>query len=140
MTVLVAYGTTGGSTAEIAGWSAEELSATGLDGRLLAAGAVDDVAGYDALALGAAMYASGWHADARKFAKRFAGRFAGRPVWLFSSGPLDHTADVMATATGLPIDRGIRAIRPCLDRMLRRHGSGRESRRSRHACVLSSRG
>jgi len=93
MTVLVAYGTTGGSTAEIAGWIAEELSAAGLDVRLLAAGAVNDVAGYDALVLGAAMYASGWHADARKFAKRFAGRFAGRPVWLFSSGPLDHTAD-----------------------------------------------
>ena len=93
MTVLVAYGTTGGSTAEIAGWIAEELRTAGLDVRLLAAGAVDDVAGYEALVLGAAMYAAGWHADARKFAKRFAGRFAGRPVWLFSSGPLDHTAE-----------------------------------------------
>jgi menaquinone-dependent protoporphyrinogen oxidase len=93
MTVLVAYGTTGGSTAEIAGWIAEELRAAGIDTRLLAAGAVGDVAGYEALILGAAMYAAGWHADARKFAKRFAGRFAGRPVWLFSSGPLDHTAD-----------------------------------------------
>lgn len=93
MTVLVAYGTTGGSTAEIADWIAEELRAAGLDVRLLPAGAVDDVADDEALVLGAAMYAAGWHADARKFAKRFAGRFAGRPVWLFSSGPLDHTAD-----------------------------------------------
>ncbi|WP_199512553.1 flavodoxin domain-containing protein [Nucisporomicrobium flavum] len=93
MTVLVAYGSTGGSTAEIAGWIAEELKAAGLDVRLSAADAVDDVDGYEALVLGAAMYAAGWHADARKFANRFSGRFAGRPVWLFSSGPLDHTAD-----------------------------------------------
>ncbi|MFI7542289.1 flavodoxin domain-containing protein [Actinoplanes sp. NPDC049599] len=93
MTVLVAYGTTGGSTAEIAGWIAEELTAAGLGVRLLPAAEVDDVAGYEALVLGAAMYAAGWHADARHFAKRFAGRFADRPAWLFSSGPLDHTAD-----------------------------------------------
>ncbi|GAA3341757.1 flavodoxin domain-containing protein [Amorphoplanes nipponensis] len=93
MTVLVAYGTTGGSTAEIAGWIDEELRAAGLDTRLLSAGAVDDVEGYEALVLGAAMYAAGWHNDARKFAKHFEGRFAGRPVYLFSSGPLDHTAD-----------------------------------------------
>jgi menaquinone-dependent protoporphyrinogen oxidase len=93
MTVLVAYGSTGGSTAEIAGWIAEELRTAGLDVRLLPAGEVDDVAGYEALVLGAAMYAGGWHADARRFAKSFAGRFADRPAWLFSSGPLDHTAD-----------------------------------------------
>ena len=93
MTVLVAYGSTGGSTAEIAGWIAEELSAGGLEVQLLAADDVADVAGYEALVLGAAMYAGGWHADARRFAKRFAGGFAGRPVWLFSSGPLDDTAD-----------------------------------------------
>jgi menaquinone-dependent protoporphyrinogen oxidase len=93
MTVLVAYGSTGGSTAEIAGWIAEELRTAGIEVRLLPAGEVDDVAGYDALVLGGAMYAGGWHADARKFAKRFTGRFTGRPVWLFSSGPLDHTAD-----------------------------------------------
>jgi menaquinone-dependent protoporphyrinogen oxidase len=101
MTVLVAYATTGGSTAEMAGWIAEELRTAGLGVRLLPAAAVDDVAGYEALVLGAAMYAGGWHADARKFAKRFGDRFAGRPVWLFSSGPLDHTAD----ETDLPPNR-----------------------------------
>jgi menaquinone-dependent protoporphyrinogen oxidase len=93
MTVLVAYGTMSGSTAEIAGWIAEELRSAGLDVRLRPAGEVDDVAGYEALVLGAALYAAGWHTDARRFARRFAGQFAGRPVWLFSSGPLDHTAD-----------------------------------------------
>ncbi|HEU4421703.1 MAG TPA: flavodoxin domain-containing protein [Pilimelia sp.] len=93
MTVLVAYGTMYGSTAEIAGWIAEEMRAAGFDVDVRPAAAVDDVDGYEALILGGAMYAAGWHVEARKFAKRFGLAFAGRPVWLFSSGPLDHSAD-----------------------------------------------
>ena len=93
MTVLVAYGSTAGSTAEIAAWIAEELVTAGLDVRLHRAREVEDIAGYDALVLGGAVYAAGWHAEAREFANRFAGQFDGCPVWLFSSGPLDHTAD-----------------------------------------------
>jgi menaquinone-dependent protoporphyrinogen oxidase len=89
MTVLVAYGTTGGGTGEIAGWIADELRAAGLPVHLVPAGEVVDVAGYGALVLGSAVYATGWHTDVRQFGRRFAGRFAGRPVWLFSSGPLD---------------------------------------------------
>jgi menaquinone-dependent protoporphyrinogen oxidase len=93
MTVLIAYGTMSGSTAEIADWIAQELRTAGLDTDVRPAGEVDDVSGYEALVLGGSVYAAGWHNDARRFAKRFEGRFAGRPVWLFSSGPLDHTAD-----------------------------------------------
>ena len=93
MTVLVAYGTTGGGTGEIAGWIADELRAAGLPVHLMPAAEVTDVEGYGALVLGSAVYATGWHTDARQFARRFAGRFAGRPVWLFSSGPLDTSAD-----------------------------------------------
>jgi menaquinone-dependent protoporphyrinogen oxidase len=93
MTVLVAYGTISGSTAEIAGWIAEELRTADLDAVALPAGEVTDVGDYDALVLGGSVYAAGWHTDARKFAKRFGPRFAGRPVWLFSSGPLDRSAD-----------------------------------------------
>jgi menaquinone-dependent protoporphyrinogen oxidase len=94
MSVLVAYGTTGGGTGEIATWIADELRAAGLQVRLAPAGDVTDVSGCEAAILGSAVYASGWHADARRFAKRFSGRFADRPVWLFSSGPLDTSADV----------------------------------------------
>ena len=94
MTVLVAYGTMCGSTAEIAGWIAEEMRAAGLDVDVRPAGAVDDVDGYEALVLGGAVYAAGWHVEARKFANRFGPAFAGRPVWLFSSGPLDGSTDV----------------------------------------------
>src|SRR4051794_17563006 len=93
MTVLIAYGTTGGGTGEIAEWVAEELRADGLTVRLTPAAEVTDVAGYDALILGSALYGYGWHLDVRRFVHRFAGRFTDRPVWLFSSGPLDGSAD-----------------------------------------------
>jgi menaquinone-dependent protoporphyrinogen oxidase len=93
MTVLVSYATTAGSTAEIAEWIGEELRDAGLTVELRPAAEVHDIAGYTAVVLGGAMYAAGWHRDAREFAHRFAGRPAGPPVWLFSSGPLDSTAD-----------------------------------------------
>jgi menaquinone-dependent protoporphyrinogen oxidase len=93
MTVLIAYGTTGGGTGEIAEWVAEELRADGLTVRLTPAAEVTDVGGYDALILGSALYGYGWHLDVRRFVHRFAGRFTDRPVWLFSSGPLDGSAD-----------------------------------------------
>jgi len=94
MTVLVAYATKGGSTAEIAGWIAEELRAAGLPVEVRPAAEVSGLAPYDAVVLGAAVYAGGWHNDARAFAHRFAVEAPPRPVWLFSSGPLDDVADV----------------------------------------------
>jgi menaquinone-dependent protoporphyrinogen oxidase len=93
MTVLVSYATTGGSTAEIAEWIAEELRGAGLAVVVRPAANVDDLAGYDAVVLGGAMYAAGWHRDARQFAHRFAGAAVLPAVWLFSSGPLDFSAD-----------------------------------------------
>jgi menaquinone-dependent protoporphyrinogen oxidase len=91
--VLVAYGSTGGGTEEIAGWIAAELRAARLEVRLAPAAEIGDVSPYDALILGSAVYATGWHTDCRRFAQRFAGHFADRPAWLFSSGPLDNSAD-----------------------------------------------
>lgn len=93
MTVLVAFGTMGGGTGEIAGWIAEELSSAGLTVDLSPADEVTNVGRYEALILGSAVYATGWHSGARHFVRRFAGQFAGRRVWLFSSGPLDTSAD-----------------------------------------------
>lgn len=93
MTVLVAYATMSGSTAEIARWVAEEMQDAGLDVQVRPAGEVEDATGYEAVVLGAAVYADGWHKQARLFAQRFAGRLAQQPVWLFSSGPLDTSAD-----------------------------------------------
>lgn len=48
--------------------------------------------GYDAVFIGGALYAGRWHRDARRFVKRHPGALRERPVWLFSSGPLDGSA------------------------------------------------
>jgi menaquinone-dependent protoporphyrinogen oxidase len=93
VTVLVSYATTNGSTQEIAEWIADELRNAGLTVDVRPAAEVQDITAYAAIVLGGAMYAAGWHRDARQFAHRFAGHPARQPVWLFSSGPLDSSAD-----------------------------------------------
>jgi menaquinone-dependent protoporphyrinogen oxidase len=92
MRVLVAYGSRYGSTAELAGWIADELRTTGLVTDLADACDVADVTDYDAVVLGAAVYAGRWQRDASRFARRHRAALNRRPVWLFSSGPLDHSA------------------------------------------------
>lgn len=91
--VLVAYGSERGATAEIATWIADALTRDGLEAEIRAADSVEDVTPYDAVVLGGALYNAHWHKDARRFARRHAKGLHGKPVWLFSSGPLDRTAD-----------------------------------------------
>ncbi|MFJ5775264.1 flavodoxin domain-containing protein [Streptomyces sp. NPDC093094] len=92
MKVLVAYGTTNGSTRRIAETIAGVLDAEGLTARAVPAGAVDDVTPYDAVVAGGGLYAGRWHKDTRRFVRRNRSALAERPVWLFSSGPLDPSA------------------------------------------------
>ena len=93
--VLVAYGTRNGSTAGIATMIAAALRGDDIAVDVRPATEVRDVSGYDAVVLGGALYAGRWHTDARRFARRHATALRGRPVWLFSSGPLDNTADTI---------------------------------------------
>jgi menaquinone-dependent protoporphyrinogen oxidase len=90
--VLVAYGSKNGSTAEIAQWIADALAAAGCEAAVKPADAVRSPEGYDAVVLGGALYMGRWHRDANRFARRHKKALAGRPVWLFSSGPLDSSA------------------------------------------------
>ncbi|MBW5480545.1 flavodoxin domain-containing protein [Streptomyces bambusae] len=90
--VLVAYGTTHGATAGIAEQIGETLREDGLDAVVLPADDVDDVRGYDAVVLGGALYAGHWSGKAERCAERNADSLRHRPVWLFSSGPLDRSA------------------------------------------------
>lgn len=91
-TALVAYGTKNGSTAEIAEHIASVLRGIGLDADVRAAAEVRDIGPYDVVVLGGALYMGRWHRDARRFARRHRHALADRPVWLFSSGPLDPSA------------------------------------------------
>jgi menaquinone-dependent protoporphyrinogen oxidase len=88
MKVLVAVASRHGSTREVAGTIAEELRAQGFGADLRDAGAIESLAGYDALILGSAVYLGNWLPEAKDFANRFAGCLGALPVWLFSSGPI----------------------------------------------------
>ncbi|WP_329543649.1 flavodoxin domain-containing protein [Streptomyces sp. NBC_01356] len=90
--VLVAYGTTNGSTARIAETIAEVLRKEGMPAEAVPARSVTDVSSYDAVVVGGGLYAGRWHKDARRFVRRHGRELAERPLWLFSSGPLDASA------------------------------------------------
>ncbi|WP_369249519.1 flavodoxin domain-containing protein [Streptomyces sp. R41] len=90
--VLVAYGTTNGSTARIAETIAEVLRKEGVSAEAVPAASVTNVESYDAVVVGGGLYAGRWHKDARRFVRRHGRALARRPLWFFSSGPLDATA------------------------------------------------
>lgn len=105
-TVLVAYGTRNGSTAGIADMITLALHAEGIHAEARPARQARDLTRYDAVVLGGALYAGRWHRDARRFARRYAAALHDRPVWLFSSGPLDTSAD---TSEIPPVPQAARA-------------------------------
>ncbi|MFF3886005.1 flavodoxin domain-containing protein [Streptomyces sp. NPDC001914] len=110
-TVLVTYGTTNGSTAEIAEAVADILRKDGLTVESCPAGSVRSVAPYDAVVVGGGLYAGRWHKDARRFVRRHRDALARRPVWFFSSGPLGD-----AVAEGdIPPVRGVQRTMNRLD-------------------------
>ncbi len=92
MQVLVAYGSKRGGTAGLAAMIGGALEAAGMTADVRPAAKVDSLDGYDAVIVGGALYATRWHRDARRFVRRWAAELSGRPVWLFSSGPLDDSA------------------------------------------------
>lgn len=88
--ILVSAASKCGSTVEIGTCIAETLR-RGLPEdtlvEVLPAADVDDVAPYDAIVLGSAIYMGRWLPDARQAAARIAAH-PPRQVWLFSSGPI----------------------------------------------------
>ena len=85
--VLVAYATKAGSTAEIAGKVGEVLRNEGLLTDLVPVAEVADLAPYQAVVLGSAVYAGRWRREAAVFLERNETALSKREVWLFSSGP-----------------------------------------------------
>ncbi|MFD5325954.1 flavodoxin domain-containing protein [Streptomyces sp. NPDC127092] len=91
--VLVAYGSRHGATAGIADEIGRTLRADGVDAVVLPADTVTDVSDYDGVVLGGALYAGRWNGKARRCARRNGDQLRNRPVWLFSSGPVDSSAE-----------------------------------------------
>ncbi|MFF3942925.1 flavodoxin domain-containing protein [Streptomyces phaeofaciens] len=110
-TVLVTYGTTNGSTAEIAQAVTDILRKAGLTVESRPARSATNVARYDAVVVGGGLYAGRWHKDARRFVRRNRVLLAERPVWFFSSGPLDPSA----SERDIPPVRGVQRDMTRLD-------------------------
>ncbi|MFJ3233611.1 flavodoxin domain-containing protein [Streptomyces sp. NPDC086787] len=132
--VLVAYGTTNGSTAQIAEAVAHVLCKEGLTAEARPAPSVASIETYDAVVVGGALYAGRWHKDARRFVRRHRRVLAARPLWFFSSGPLDASA----SERNIPPVPGVRRA---MDRLgVREHitfgGSLEEGARGRVAQMI----
>lgn len=92
MRVLVTHGSKMGGTEGLAEMVGDELEEQGFEVDVRPAREVDDVEPYGAVIVGGALYSFRWHKDARRFVKRHRAALKNRPVWLFSSGPLDDSA------------------------------------------------
>lgn len=88
MKVLVATASRHGATREIGDEIASRLGSHAMIAASLPVEAVADLAGYDAIVLGSAVYAGRWLEHARHFIDVHADEIAARPTWIFSSGPL----------------------------------------------------
>jgi menaquinone-dependent protoporphyrinogen oxidase len=88
MSVLVAYASKHGSTAEIAERIAGQLRQQGKQAEARPLEDVKEPGSYDALVIGSALYYGSWMKEATEWVQRNQAVLAGRPVWLFSVGPL----------------------------------------------------
>lgn len=92
MTVLVAYSSKRGSTAEIAETVAATLRREGLGVCLKPVEDVDNLDQFDAVVLGSAVYMKRWRGDAKHFLKKHRKALRQMPFWVFSSGPVGDPA------------------------------------------------
>jgi len=90
--VLVTYGSKRGGTEEIALAIADALRADGFAVTCLRASEVRELRTFDAVVIGGALYAGRWVREAHRFVVRHAKALCALPVWMFSSGPLDDSA------------------------------------------------
>ncbi len=93
MRVLVTWGSKSGGTAGIGEVIAEELKKQGFEVTAKPATEVKSVEGFDAAILGGGLYANLWHGPAMRFAERHMAALRKIPVFLFSSGPTNDSAD-----------------------------------------------
>jgi menaquinone-dependent protoporphyrinogen oxidase len=96
MRVLITFGSQRGGTEGIAQTLAEALRHEGVVAELLPvqqALRAPHFDAVDAVIIGGAVYSNRWHPDAQRFVRRNEAKLRQLPVWFFSSGPLDASAD-----------------------------------------------
>jgi menaquinone-dependent protoporphyrinogen oxidase len=93
MRILVTWGTKQGGTEGIARIIGEQMRSDAVDVDIVPANQTRGLEAYDAVIVGGALYANRWHSDARRFVLRNTRALRRIPVWMFSSGPLDESAE-----------------------------------------------
>ena len=88
MKVLVAVASRHDATRGIAEVISDELETAGLEVDLRDADAVANIADYQAIVLGSAIYTGGWLGEAKHLVDFNGPALRLVPVWLFSSGPI----------------------------------------------------
>ncbi|MBN1366731.1 MAG: flavodoxin domain-containing protein [Dehalococcoidales bacterium] len=111
--ILVAYGSKYGATAGIAQKIGETLQQEGLKVDILSAKKVTDISSYKAVVLGSAAYMFQWRKEVVKLLQDKENQLAEKPVWLFTSGPLEE-GDPVKLLEGKIIPK---ALQPVLDRI-----------------------
>ena len=121
MRVLVTAASRHGSTFEIAEAIAEVLTDRGLTADVKPVEHVSTLDPYDAVVLGSAIYYGHWMKTAIQFADTFVDDLVARPVWMFSSGPVESTEPAADEAEAPPLEgaivpRGYRVFLGALDK------------------------
>ena len=93
MRVLVTWGSKRGGTEGIGRLIGESLVRQGFAVTAAPAAEVTNLDGVEAAVVGGALYANRWPSSVRRFVKHRTQALRGMPVWFFSSGPLDDSAD-----------------------------------------------
>jgi menaquinone-dependent protoporphyrinogen oxidase len=99
MTVLVAYASRHGSTAEIAARIAARLVESATAVELLLVDEVETLDAYDAVVFGAPVYEQSWPPEANRFIAEQRDALAARPLWLFSVGSFGDTKRLLGPLT-----------------------------------------
>jgi menaquinone-dependent protoporphyrinogen oxidase len=109
--ILVAYASKRGSTAEVARFVGKRLGEQGLVVDVREAAEVEDLAFYDGVVLGGSLYFGRWHDDARAFLNRFRTALADRPLGVFALGPKTASPQDVAESRG-QLDRALGDAEP----------------------------
>ncbi len=102
MNVIVIYKSRYGSTRGIAEFIAEKLREHGVKAEARSVDTALDIEEYDAVVIGSAVYMEHWMKEAAELVRRNRAVLAGRPVWLFSSGPLELEPGTSLDEPGRP--------------------------------------
>jgi menaquinone-dependent protoporphyrinogen oxidase len=93
MRVLVTWSSKRGGTEGIGRTLRDALETRGFEAVAVSVDQVRELDTFDAVIIGSALYSNRWTAGAIRFVNRHIHQLRKVPVWFFSSGPLDDSAD-----------------------------------------------